>query len=156
MPLAGPSMWNIAEERVMSDIYDDLPADPESGTPDASSASLSVDAVKAAISAKLYEELTDGDDAVTERCIESATVRAQGFLLVVGKTLDLSVPLHRDIARLLSVYELFVYNGDAKGGNEYLVAATDLVSVHYGDVGKARETPPPTGAVSRPERRALS
>ena len=135
----------------MSDPYDDLPAEPEPGASPASA--LSIAAVKAAISAKLYDELTDGDDAVTERCIEAALIRAEGFLLVVGKKLDLSLPLHRDIGRLLTVYELYVYNGDAKGGGEYLTTATDLVSVHYGDLESARTTPPAAGALAKPRPR---
>ncbi len=134
----------------MSDNYEDLPAQ------DAPSASLSVDAVKATISAKLYGELTNDDDTITERCIEAGMIRAEGFLSIVGRTLDLALPLHRDIARLLTVYELYVFNGDAKGGGEYLTAATDLVSVHYGDVEKARTTPPPAGAVAKPVRRPIS
>lgn len=134
----------------MSDNYDNLPS-----TQDAPSASLSVDAIKAAISAKLYSELTNDDNTIAERSIEAGIIRAEGFLAVVGKTLDLNLPLHRDIARLLTVYELYVYNGDAKGGSEYLTTATDLVSVHYGDVEKARTTPPPAGAVATPKRRSL-
>lgn len=111
--------------------------------------------VKTALSAKLYDELTDGDDTVTDRCIEAGTLRAEGLFSVVKVTLDPEHPLHREIIRNLTIYEMFAFNGDSKGGKEYLTAATDLVSVNYGNVEAIQKSYAPIGAIKAPGRRRL-
>ncbi|MDR1420631.1 MAG: hypothetical protein LBI86_09675 [Treponema sp.] len=132
------------------EVYSGLPAGPD---PEGTAVPfLAAADVKAAISAKLYDELTCGDDEITARSVEAAVIMEQSLLDVVKRKLCAALPLHREIGRLLSVYELYVYNGDEKGGREYLTAATDLISINYGDVGAAKTAVHAAGAVKKPDR----
>ncbi len=103
----------------------------------------------------LYGELTNGDDTVTETCIRNGVIRTKSLLQVVGKKFIPGLPLHRQIVRLLTIYEMYIYNGDEKGGHEYLVTATDLISDNYGSVESARTQGVPAGAIVKPNRKRL-
>jgi hypothetical protein len=135
----------------MSDPLGNLPSSPSSsGDP-----ALSVAQLKAFLSAKLYAELTDGDDQVATQSIDAAMIRAESLFAVVKVTLDVTKTLHRQIVTSLAVYELFAYVGDYKGGKSHLQAATDLISFNYGNVETIQAASPAVGALRVPKRHRL-
>jgi hypothetical protein len=135
------------------DEFDNLPESPE--TEPAENTFITAADIKAVISGKLYDELTCGDDAVTVRAIGAAVIREESMLSVLRVKLNPSLALHRIIGQRLTVYELYVYNGDEAGGHEYLKAATDLISVNYGDPDAAKASLHPAGALKKPVRKRL-
>lgn len=135
----------------MSDPLPDLPPSPDSPEDPA----LTINQVKAALSAKLYDELTNGDDSITTHCIEAGTLRAQSLFAVVREVLDPTKAIHRQIVRNLTIYELFAFSGDSSGGKEFLEAATDMVSSNFGNLEAIEKNPPPTGAIRLPTRKAI-
>lgn len=139
----------------MGDFFDNLPTTPKTQAKSEESPVLVPESIKAVISPKLYDELTNGDDTVTETCITLGVIRAKSLLQVVNKKFTPHLPLHRSIARLLTIYEMYIYNGDEQGGHEYLVTATDLISDNYGSVEAARQNGVPAGAIVKPKRKRL-
>ncbi len=140
----------------MGDFFDSLPTEPKTqNKTEESPGVLTPGSIQAVISPKLYGELTNGDDTVTETCIRNGVIRTKSLLQVVGKKFIPGLPLHRQIVRLLTIYEMYIYNGDEKGGHEYLVTATDLISDNYGSVESARTQGVPAGAIVKPNRKRL-
>lgn len=135
----------------MADMFDTLPTAPKTKALDGF---ITVENIKAKISAKLYDELTEGDDTVTAGCIAAAIVQEETLLSLVQKKLIPDLPLHREVGRLLTIYQMYVYNGDEEGGREYLVQASDLISTKYGNLDDAKKKLTPAGAVKKPRRKS--
>jgi len=109
------------------------------------------------LSANLYAQLSDGDDATVVRASERATVHVGAVAARLGKTLDLDETVTREIVVLFTIYELHMALGHEAAGKEYRLKAKDLIIAAYGgfpESGSAAEAPSPAAAVVTPGRRA--
>ncbi len=152
----------------MGDIFANLPTSPTvsalslSGVaPSASRAGasstpmpVSVADIKDFISPKLYGELSwdenrSGDD-VTQDCIDRAVVLTETLLHLVDQDLNLYSKTQREIVKTLTVYELYIYNGDKAKAKVYMDRAERLISNRYGSLKSKREDGVPVGAIRVP------
>ncbi len=149
------------------DVFDSLPTAPNSGalnnssTPTASGAGgessnplVSIADIKDFISPKLYEELSwaetrSGDD-VTQDCIDRAVVLTETLLHLVDQELNLYSKTQQEIVKTLTVYELYIYNGDKAKARIYMDRAERLISNRYGSLKSKREDGVPVGAIRVP------
>ncbi|MEL3903504.1 MAG: hypothetical protein P1P63_00050 [Treponemataceae bacterium] len=136
----------------MSDPFANLPAAPPA-RPNTSTtpAEISLDDIKDYISPKLYSELSwdesrSGDD-VTKDCISRAIEFASGLLYLVKEELNLYSKTQREVVKALTVYELYLYNGDRRTANGWLEKAERLINDRYGNINAERENVSPVGAV---------
>ncbi|MEL3908063.1 MAG: hypothetical protein P1P64_03480 [Treponemataceae bacterium] len=130
----------------MSDPFSSLLSKPLA-SPDP----ISIDEIKDYISPKLYGELSWDEnrtaDDVTADCIVRATDFASGLLYLVKEELNLYSKTQREVIKALTVYELYLYNGDKEAGKGWLEKAERLINDRYGNVEAERENVAPVGAI---------
>ena len=144
------------------DYLDSLPVSPAgqppSGTAGAqeTTAVVSVSDIKDFISPKLYGELSWDEnrsaDEVTLDCIEKATALAETMLHLVDEKLNKYSKTQAEIIKTLTVYELYLYNGDRYRAKGYMEKAERLISDRYRSIQKEREVLIPFIAHSKAKR----
>lgn len=137
----------------MSDPFANLPSTPAITSPAIKQTQLEISVVdiKDYISPKLYSELSWDEnrnaDDVTKDCILRATDFAAGLLHLVKEELNLYSKTQREVIKALTVYELYLYNGDRETANGWLEKAERLINDRYGNVNAERENVSPVGAI---------
>lgn len=109
------------------------------------------------LSANLYAQLSDGDDATVVRAAERATIHVGAIAARLGKTLNLDETVAREIVVLFTIYELHMALGHADAGKEYRMKAKDLIISTFGnfpEAGTPVEAPQAAAAVVTPARRS--
>ncbi len=145
----------------MSNIFANLPSSPN-GNASTSSAgqttpapSISVLDIQDFISPKLYSELSwDKEreaDEVTKACIEQATIFTESLLQLVDQELNLYSKTQQEIIKTLTVYELYIYNGDRNKARVFMERAERLISNRYGSIESKRDEGVPVAAICLPE-----
>lgn len=131
----------------MSDPFN-LPTSPNGATTGgtanpATPPEITVSDIKDFISPKLYGELSWDEnrsaDEVTNDCIGRAETFAKTLLHLVGEELNLYSETQRSVVKTLTVYELYLYNGDRYKAQSYLDRAEKLISNRYRSLDKLRE-----------------
>lgn len=137
----------------------DGPSSPEKKREKTSShsfAPVSVSDIKDFISPKLYSELSWDEnrsaEEVTEDCIEKAAALAETMLHLVDEKLNGFSKTQAEIIKTLTVYELYMYNGDRYRAKGYMEKAEKLISDRYRSIEKEREAAIPFIAVSKAEK----
>lgn len=107
------------------------------------------------LSAPLYEQLSDGDDASTLRSVARAEIHASAILGRLGFDLDLDAKVIREIVLLLSIYEMHLALGREEAGREYRLKAKDMIIAAYGAYPEAEknEGGAPVAAITVPRRK---
>lgn len=134
----------------MSDPFANIPASPN-GASTGAEPSISVSDIKDFISPKLYSELSwDEDrtaDEVTKDCIDRACVLTKTLLHLVNQEFNSFSKTQKEIIKTLTIYELYIYNGDKAKSRSYMERAERLISNRYGSIEKAREEVSPVISV---------
>ena len=121
--------------------------------------SISVSDIKDFISPKLYSELSWDEnrsaEEVTEDCIEKATALAETMLHLVDEKLNEYSKTQAEIIKTLTVYELYMYNGDRYRAKGYMEKAERLISDRYRSIEKEREAAIPFIAVSKAKKESF-
>lgn len=104
---------------------------------------LEVEEIQSLISQKLYYELASTNDLLSESevvstCIARAENLARNLLHLVKKPFTLYSKTQRLITTHLTVYELYLYNGDIEGAEKWLEKANAIIGVRYGSIEKAK------------------
>ena len=141
----------------MSDPLIDLPTKPDDtlGTQsdDASLVCISVSDIKDYISPKLYRELSWDEnrtaDEVTADCIERAITFMETMLHLVGVEVNHFSKTQKEIAKALTVYELYLYNGDRYKAKSFLDKAERLISDRYKSIEKMHEEKHPAISIAK-------
>lgn len=145
----------------MQDYLDLIPETPEDF--DANNAEhvkaipapdLTVDEIQNLISKKLYFELTGNNDEtaenkITAECIGRAKTLTANLLHLVGVLFTLYSKTQRLIVSHLTIYELYLYNGDTTGAEKWLEKARDIISTRYKDIQKAKDERVPLAAITK-------
>lgn len=97
---------------------------------------IEVDEIKEHISGKLFYELASNNDKLSEseivlECIKRAETLAVSLLNLVGVLFTLYSKTQRLVVCYLTIYELYLYNGDIEGANKWLDRANILISNRY-------------------------
>ncbi|EFW38981.1 hypothetical protein [Treponema phagedenis] len=146
----------------MSNKMFNLPANPANIPPSGKQAGtsrtqsiISVFDIKNFISPKLYSELSwDEDraaDEVTQDCINRAEELAETLLHLVGEKINPFSRTQKEVLKILTVYELYTYNGDRIKAKEYMERAERLISDRYRSIEKEREAVLPEIALINPK-----
>lgn len=117
---------------------------------------ITVAEVKDRLSARLYEQLSDGSDGVVSKAIQRALARGSAIYARLGRVLNLDVSIDREVTILLTIYELHLSLGNAEAGREYRIHAKDLIVATYGNYPEAEkplEEKPALGALTVSERK---
>lgn len=140
-------------------MFNTLPASPPSTPPaqgeGSSSPQISAMDIRDFISPKLYQELSWDEnrsaDEVTADCIERAKNLTQTMLHLVQKDLNLFSATQREVVKTLTVYELYLYNGDRYRAKGYMEKAEKLISDRYNNLEKQRQASYPIISVTNPK-----
>ncbi len=112
--------------------------------------------IKDRLSTRLYEQLADGSEDRVTIAMQRAVVRASAVYARLGRVLNLDVSIDREVAILLTIYELHLSLGNAEAGREYRIHAKDLIVATYGNYPEAEkplEEKPALGALTVPKRK---
>lgn len=130
---------------------------PRSVTYQVIGAAITADEVKAALSASLYDQLTDGSDDTALAAAVRAVVYCGSVVAKLGKVCNLDDPVIRQAAIQMTICELHLGLGHAEAGREHRLKAKDLIIAAFGsypDADKSEEAPPALGAVTTEPRKA--
>ena len=145
----------------MSDLILDLPTSPTEAQPVLQEAqdknstpySISVSDIQDYISPKLYRELSWDEnrtaDEVTEDCIERAKIFLATLLHLVGVEVNEYSKTQSEIVKALTVYELYLYNGDRYKAKSFLDKAEKLIENRYKSLEVAKNLSYPTCSVAK-------
>lgn len=135
----------------MSDPFANLPSTPAPPVTAPQPPEITVSDIKDFISPKLYGELSWDEnrsaDDVTKDCISRAVEFAKGLLCLVKEELNLFSKTQREVVKSLTVYELYLYNGDRNAADGWLEKAERLIKDRYGNMDAERENVAPVGAI---------
>lgn len=148
----------------MHDPIQNLPATPYGVPPAAQGAghagaspSVSIQDIKDFISPKLYGELAWDEnrtaDEVTADCIERGQTVAKALIEAAGQEFTLYSATQTLVVKMLTLAELYRYNGDKRGYERNFTEATTLVNKSY----KAGEEKPvwlPSVSLSKAHKRS--
>ena len=144
----------------MTDDYiDNLPSQDIGNNASALEAPvITITDIKAFISPKLYSELSWDEkresDEVTQSCIDDALTLAESLLHLVGVKLNLYSQTQQLVVKNLTIYQLYIYNGDRSKGKTYLERAEKIISDRYSSLEKERESASPVVSVTKKKRRS--
>jgi hypothetical protein len=109
---------------------------------------ITAEEIKSRLSANLYSQLCDGDDANTLKAVQQAEIYAGAVFrrLKVGYSLDIHV--QREYVLSMTIYNLHMALGHEEAGKEYRIAAKDMILAAYGDYPDSTDKTPgnPAGA----------
>ncbi len=144
----------------MSDPFEALPDSPNGNASAARASqrtqesSISVLDIQDFISPKLYSELSWDEnrsaDDVTKSCIDRALVVTETLLHLAGQALNLYSKTQKEVVKALTVYELYLYNGDKNSARSYMEKAERLISNRYGSLEHKRDEAVPVAAICLP------
>lgn len=117
---------------------------------------IAVQEIKDRLSAPLYAQLSDGDDAAATRAALRAVVHVATITARLGKACDLNDTTIREIVLQWTIYEMHMALGHAEEGKEARLKAKDLIIAAFGaypEADKESTAGAPVAAVTTEKRK---
>ncbi len=125
-------------------------------SPLVSGAPITAQEIKARLSARLYDQLSDGADETVVRASERAVLHASAIYSRLGFALNLDDPVSREVVTLFTIYEMHLALGNEEAGREYRLKAKDMIIAAYGEYPEAEKPvseKPVIGAITIPGKK---